>query len=76
MKIKILAQRKNKDPTSASQIKPIALSVDCRNGTLVPVLTKRKRISIRSGHWPWGSSTVAIAATLCAATVPALTCSE
>jgi hypothetical protein len=33
-------------------MKPIALSVDCRKGTLVPVLTKRRRISIRSGHWP------------------------
>lgn len=40
----------NKGRTSASQMKPIALSVDCRKGTLVPVLTKRRRISIRSGH--------------------------
>jgi hypothetical protein len=70
------SRKGQKTLTSTSQIKPIALSVDCRRGTLVPVLTKRKRISIRSGHWPCGSSTVAIAATLCAATVPALTCSE
>ena len=76
MAIKGCSKGKNKGRTSASQMKPIALRVDCRKGTLVPVLTKRRRISIRSGHWPWGSSTVAMAATLCAATVPALTCSE
>jgi hypothetical protein len=57
--------------TIVSQINPIVWRVAIFKLVFCWLLTKPRRISIKSGHWPWGSSTAAIAATTCEAKFPA-----
>ena len=57
--------------TIASQMKPIVCRVDILRFVLFWLLTKPRRISIKSGHCPWGNSTAAIAETTVEAKVPA-----
>ena len=57
--------------TIASQMKPIVCRVEIFRFVLFWLLTKPRRISIKSVHCPWGNSTAAIAETTVDAKAPA-----